>query len=93
MGISILNETVCNYMKLLFAGLSRRKQGFESPRERHNNKQSEKLKYENLNPCSFVRHRAAIFYDGLLLGSVFFVCDFCINAIYGGDSIERGILN
>jgi uncharacterized RDD family membrane protein YckC len=72
--------------------LSRRKQGFESPREHHYSKQSQKLKSETQHPCSFLRRLAAIFYDSLLLGSVFFCATFMLILFIDDGAIESGNL-
>ncbi len=63
-----------------------------SPRKHHNNKQSEKLKNDNQNLCSFLRRLAAIFYDNLLLGSVFFIATIALMPLIGGEAIESGNL-
>lgn len=72
--------------------LSRRKQGFDSPREHHNNNWLLKLTNENQNSCSFVRRLAAIFYDSLLLCSVFFCATFLLIFSLGEGEIESGNL-
>jgi uncharacterized RDD family membrane protein YckC len=47
------------------------------------------LTNENQNHCNFIRRLAAIFYDSLLLGSVFFFATFALVPIVG-NSIESG---
>jgi uncharacterized RDD family membrane protein YckC len=50
------------------------------------------LKSESQNTCSFLRRLAAIFYDSLLLSSVFFCATFILISFIGDGAIESGNL-
>jgi len=50
------------------------------------------LKSESQNTCSFLRRLAAMFYDSLLLGSVFFCATFILISFIGDGAIESGNL-